>query len=83
MYQDTQQILDQMGILYSPKTVMNDLSLAGKQLIEIAKAVSRNASVIIMDEPTSALTDTEVSILFKQIEELKRKALQSFISHIR
>lgn len=82
MYQDTQQILDQMGILYSPKTVMNDLSLAGKQLIEIAKAVSRNASVIIMDEPTSALTDTEVSILFKQIEELKKKGVAViYITH--
>lgn len=73
MYQDTQQILDQMGIAYSPKTLMNDLSLAGKQMIEIAKAISRNASIIIMDEPTSALTDTEVELLFAQIAELKRK----------
>lgn len=72
MERDTQTILDKMGISYSPRTVMNDLSLAGKQLIEIAKAISRNASVIIMDEPTSALTDTEVEILFKQIHELKK-----------
>lgn len=73
MYQDTQTILEQMGIRYSPKTLMNDLSLAGKQMIEIAKAISRNASIIIMDEPTSALTDTEVELLFKQIAELKKK----------
>ena len=73
MYQDTQQILDQMGIPYSPKTLMNDLSLAGKQMVEIAKAISRNASIIIMDEPTSALTDTEVELLFAQIAELKKK----------
>lgn len=72
MERDTQAILNKMGISYSPRTVMNDLSLAGKQLIEIAKAVSRKASVIIMDEPTSALTDTEVEILFRLIQELKK-----------
>lgn len=82
MERDTQTILDKMGIFYSPRTVMNDLSLAGKQLIEIAKAISRNASVIIMDEPTSALTDTEVEILFKQIHELKKAgAAIIYITH--
>lgn len=82
MEHDTQTILDKMGIPYSSRTVMNDLSLAGKQLIEIAKAVSRNASVIIMDEPTSALTDTEVEILFRQIRELKKAgAAIIYITH--
>ncbi|WNX84940.1 sugar ABC transporter ATP-binding protein [Agathobaculum sp. NTUH-O15-33] len=73
MYQDTQNILTKMDIAYDPHTTMGELSLAGKQLIEIAKAISRNASVVIMDEPTSALTDDEVAILFRQIEDLKAK----------
>lgn len=73
MYRDTQQILSQMGIPYSPKTLVQDISLAGKQMVEIAKAISRNASIIIMDEPTSALTDSEVESLFAQIAALKEK----------
>lgn len=73
MYQDTQNILSNMDITYDPHMTMGELSLAGKQLIEIAKAISRNASVVIMDEPTSALTDDEVEILFRQIADLKAK----------
>lgn len=73
MYADAQAILDHMHLSFDVHKKMNELSLAAKQMIEIAKAISRNASVIIMDEPTSALTDDEVSILFKQIEELKKQ----------
>lgn len=73
LYQNTQEILNKMDIDYNPHTIMAELSLAGKQLIEIAKAISRQASVIIMDEPTSALTSDEVEILFRQIADLKQK----------
>lgn len=76
------QILERMEIPFRPDTVMMDLSMAGKQLIEIAKAVSRNSNIIIMDEPTSSLTETEVRILFKQIEELKaRNVAIIYITH--
>lgn len=76
------KILERMEIPYKADTVMMDLSLAGKQLIEIAKAISRNSNIIIMDEPTSSLTETEVRILFKQIEELKaRNVAIIYITH--
>jgi inositol transport system ATP-binding protein len=71
MYDDTQALLDRLKIPFKAKQKMKDLSIAGHQLIEIAKAISRDASVIIMDEPTSAIADAEVEILFKQIELMK------------
>jgi inositol transport system ATP-binding protein len=71
MYDDAQILLDRLHIPFKAKQKMKDLSIAGHQLIEIAKAISRDASVIIMDEPTSAIADTEVEILFEQIEMLK------------
>jgi inositol transport system ATP-binding protein len=73
LYAETQRFLDQMGLKYDPHMKMRDLSIAGQQLIEITKAISRNASLIIMDEPTSAITDREVEVLFKQIRDLKAK----------
>jgi inositol transport system ATP-binding protein len=73
MYDDTQALLDRLHIPYKARRKMRALSIAGHQLIEIAKAISRDASVIIMDEPTSAIADAEVEVLFKQIELLKRQ----------
>ena len=61
---------------------MKTLSIAGHQLVEIAKAISRDASVIIMDEPTSAIADTEVEVLFGQIAELKKHGVAViYITH--
>lgn len=71
MSSNTQALLDRLGLKYSPASKMRDLSIATMQLIEIVKAVSREASLVIMDEPTSAISDTEVSILFRQIADLK------------
>ena len=82
MYRDTQEILDRLNIPYKARQTMRELSIAGHQLIEIAKAISQNASVIIMDEPSSAIADAEVDILFKQIFDLKAKGVAiAYITH--
>jgi inositol transport system ATP-binding protein len=71
MNRETQVLLDRLGLKYTPETRMRDLSIAAMQLIEIVKAISRKASLVIMDEPTSAISDTEVAMLFRQIADLK------------
>ena len=68
-----------MGLDYDPNAKMGALSVAQRQMIEIVKSLSRNARVIIMDEPTSALTSKEAEILFKKIAELKEKGI-AFVS---
>jgi ribose transport system ATP-binding protein len=62
------ELLDRLGVPLSPKTKVGDLSVAAQQMVEIAKALSFNSSVLIMDEPTAALTDTEVNTLFRIID---------------
>ncbi|PIO97165.1 ATP-binding cassette domain-containing protein, partial [Pleomorphomonas carboxyditropha] len=82
MYADTQALLDQLGLRYSPRLKMRELSIAGMQLIEIAKAISRQAKLVIMDEPTSAISDTEVEMLFRQIADLKAEGVAViYITH--
>lgn len=82
MNEDSKKILETMSLHFDVNQKMNELNLAGKQMIEIAKAISRNASVIIMDEPTSSLTDNEVEILFEQIKKLKESGVAIvYISH--
>ena len=77
-----QMFLDSVGIKIDAKELMRNLSVAQMQLIEIVKAISVNAKVIIMDEPTSAITETEAAILFEQIEKLKKSGvLIIYISH--
>jgi inositol transport system ATP-binding protein len=71
MVSDTQTLLNRLGLKYDPRTRMRDLSIASMQLIEIVKAISRGASLIVMDEPTSAISDAEVEMLFRQIADLK------------
>ncbi|MEK8028745.1 sugar ABC transporter ATP-binding protein [Pseudaquabacterium rugosum] len=71
MRTETQALLDRLGLRYRADQRMGDLSIAGMQLIEIAKAISRHASLVIMDEPTSAISDTEVAMLFRQIDDLR------------
>ena len=75
MYSDAQQQLDSLEIPYKAGTRMRELSLAGHQLVEITKAISMNASLIIMDEPSSAIGDDEIEVLFKQIFSLKEKSV--------
>jgi inositol transport system ATP-binding protein len=82
MYADTALFLKSLNIPYSPRQTMRSLSIAGHQLIEIAKAISRDARVIIMDEPTSAISDAEVAVLFGQIELLTAKGVAIiYITH--
>lgn len=71
MYSDTQQLLDQLKIPFDAHQKMREISIAGHQLVEIAKAISMNAKVIIMDEPSSAIADAEIEVLFNQISRLK------------
>ncbi|MCP1103283.1 sugar ABC transporter ATP-binding protein [Lachnospiraceae bacterium PAL113] len=72
MYQQTEELLKSLKIQVSPRAVMRNLKVADQQLVEIAKAISLNAEIIVMDEPTSAITDKEVSNLFEIIEDLKK-----------
>ena len=77
-----QAFLDSVGIKIDAKDLMRNLSVAQMQLIEIVKAISVHAKVIIMDEPTSAITEAEATILFEQIDKLKKAGvLIIYISH--
>ncbi len=76
------QFLSQVGVDLDPRAMVRDLSVAQQQMVEIAKALSYNARIVIMDEPTSALTNTEVNALFKIIRGLKDRGLGIvFVSH--
>ncbi|GGD43570.1 monosaccharide-transporting ATPase [Emticicia aquatilis] len=80
--QKAQEILDLIGVKINAQTKIKNLSIAEKQMVEISKAISNNAKVIIMDEPTSALTDNEVTMLLKIIKDLKAKGVAIiYISH--
>ncbi|ADK80248.1 sugar ABC transporter ATP-binding protein [Sediminispirochaeta smaragdinae] len=82
MMRQSRDILSRLHIKVNPAKLMGSLSVAQMQMVEIAKAVSYNAEIIIMDEPTSALTEAEIRSLFTVIEELKaaNKAV-IYISH--
>lgn len=77
------EMLSLFGIDYiNPSTLVKDLSIANQQVVEILKAMSFNPKVLIMDEPTSSLTDIEVKRLFKNIRTLKEKGISFiYISH--
>ena len=82
MYNETKKIFDELDIHVDPKTMTGTLQVADRQMIEIAKAVSYDAKVIVMDEPTSSLTEDEVEHLFRIIEMLKKRGVSIiYISH--
>jgi methyl-galactoside transport system ATP-binding protein/inositol transport system ATP-binding protein len=82
MYEDTKAVLAEINLDEDPAQLMSELTVAKMQMIEIAKAVSYDAKLIIMDEPTSALTDKEIKQLFVIMKELKKKGKSIiFISH--
>lgn len=82
LYQDAQEVLDKLGLRIQSKTKVRNLSVAESQMTEIAKCLTIGAKVIIMDEPTAALTDEEINVLFKIIDELKIKNIAIlYISH--
>lgn len=82
LYKNTQFLLKQLNITHRPETKVSQLRLGEQQMVEIAKALSLNASIIIMDEPTDALTQTETQSLFNVISQLKQQNCAIvYISH--
>ena len=82
MQKKAQEALNILGVNISPKTVMAELSVGQQQMVEICKALMADAKVIIMDEPTAALTQSETAALFKVIESLRKKGVSMvYISH--
>jgi ABC-type sugar transport system ATPase subunit len=82
MYEMTKEVLKKIDLDEDPKTLMADLTVAKIQMIEIAKAISYDAKLIIMDEPTSALTNKEIQQLFKIMRKLKEEGKSIiYISH--
>lgn len=74
-YSEAEEFLNSMGIDISPKELVQNLSVWQCQMVEIAKAMSGNPKVILMDEPTSALAQNETQVLFNLIRELKKKGV--------
>ncbi len=82
MYKDTMKVFEELDIKVNPKTIMSTMPVAQRQMVEIAKAVSYNASVIVFDEPTSSLTEEEVVHLFRIINMLRDRGCGIiYISH--
>lgn len=78
----SQACLDRLGVDIAPDALVKSLSVAQCQMVEIAKALSLNAEVLIMDEPTSSLTESETALLFQVIHDLKRQGVGIvYISH--
>ncbi len=71
LYSETQRILDQLDMPISPKAIAGDLSVGQQQMIEIGRALIRSARCIILDEPTSSLSEKETETLFQIVRELK------------
>lgn len=82
MYRDTVELFKDLNIDIKPTTLVRNISVSKNQLMEIAKAVSYNSKVIIMDEPTSSLTENEVEHLFKMIRDLQSRGVAIiYITH--
>jgi len=82
MYDDTKKLMEQLRMDINPATLVSRLSVSQIQAVEIAKAVSYNAKIIIMDEPTSSLTEIEVENLFRIIRDLTARGVAIiYISH--
>ncbi len=82
LFQEADDVLHRLNVNLNPKAVLKTLSVAQQQMVEIAKCVSQNSKVIILDEPTSSLTDKEIDALFRIIEDLKAQGVGIvYISH--
>jgi rhamnose transport system ATP-binding protein len=82
MYRDAENILSQLGVSLDVRSLASGLTLAAQQTVEIAKALSLNARVVIMDEPTASLSAHEVAQLFKLTRILRERGVAIlFISH--
>ena len=82
MIRETRKALDEFGLTLDPGAMIADLNIAQQQMVEIVKAVSFNTKIIVMDEPTSSLSDKEVDALFANIRKLKERGIGIiYISH--
>ena len=82
MYNDTKAVFERLNIDVDPRTVIGNLSVSKRQMVEIAKAVSYNARILVLDEPTSSLTEDEVEHLFRIIDQLTAEGVGIiYISH--
>lgn len=82
MYNDTKKIFDNLSINIDPSAIIGTLSVSQRQMVEIAKAVSSDAKVLVLDEPTSSLTENEVEHLFRIIGKLRCEGCSIiYISH--
>lgn len=79
MNEEAKKLFDRMHIDIDPRETMNHLTVGKQQMCEIAKAISHDAKVIIFDEPSAALTETEIQEMFKIINDLKAKESVLFI----
>ncbi|QXZ17134.1 sugar ABC transporter ATP-binding protein [Pseudomonas sp. AO-1] len=82
MFRETEKQLRRLGLDISPETPVRQLKIAAQQLVEIARALTLNSRLLILDEPTAALGKDETELLFKQIRELKKEGVSFiYISH--
>ena len=82
MNNEAKKILDNLGVEINPDELIENLTLASKQLVEIAKAIRKKAKILVMDEPTSALSEKEVQTLYRIIQTLKDLGVSIiYISH--
>lgn len=82
LYQNTLDVFNKLDIKIDPKAIIRTLSVSQRQMVEIAKAVSHDSKVIVLDEPTSSLTEVEVEHLFRILNDLKKRGWAIiYISH--
>ncbi len=82
MQREAKKLLDYVGVDISPSERLGDLTVGKQQMVEIAKAISHNSKLLVLDEPTAALTSVEVEDLFRIMKELKSKGIgMIYISH--
>ena len=79
---DSRSLMESVGLAMDPRTLVEDLSISHRQMVAVAKALSLNAELYIMDEPTSTLTENEVSVLFALIRKMRAQNKSViFVSH--
>ena len=82
MHREAKKILDDLGIDLNTHTMVGELSVAQQQMVEIAKAISFNSKILVLDEPTATLTEREIDQLFEIIKRLQAKGVgMVYISH--
>jgi ribose transport system ATP-binding protein len=82
MYSRTEKILEELGVCIEPKVLVKDLTVGFQQIVEIAKALSQDVRVLIMDEPSAPLTNNELEYLFAIVRKLKKQNVTIiYISH--